>query len=94
MHLKNSFVYSIIEKKYYFNFTCCIQFFSGKSVIGQKTELQKTFDKLREDQKKKELEEERLQKKSALERKLEEQANKLKQVCIVSLSKRSFYMNY
>lgn len=51
----------------------------GKSVIGQKTELQKTFEKLREDQKKKELEEEKVQKKSALERKLEEQANKLKQ---------------
>lgn len=51
----------------------------GKSVIGQKTELHKAFDKLREDQKKKELEEEKLQKKTALERKLEEQANKLKQ---------------
>ncbi|GFV10725.1 uncharacterized protein TNCV_1755631 [Trichonephila clavipes] len=51
----------------------------GKSVIGQKTELHKAFDKLREDQKKKELEEEKLQKKTALEKKLEEQANKLKQ---------------
>ncbi|KAG8183076.1 hypothetical protein JTE90_010899 [Oedothorax gibbosus] len=50
----------------------------GKSVIGQKTELHKAFDKFREDQKKKELEEEKVQKKSALERKLEEQANKLK----------------
>ncbi|XP_035206302.1 protein FAM107B-like isoform X4 [Stegodyphus dumicola] len=51
----------------------------GKSVIGQKTELHKAFDKFRDDQKKKELEEEKLQKKSALEKKLEEQANKLKQ---------------
>ncbi|XP_042901581.1 protein FAM107B isoform X2 [Parasteatoda tepidariorum] len=50
----------------------------GKSVIGQKTELHKAFDKFKEDQKKKELEEEKIQKKSALERKLEEQANKLK----------------
>ncbi|GIY01713.1 uncharacterized protein CEXT_333261, partial [Caerostris extrusa] len=60
----------------------CQEYFwlvNGKSVIGQKTELHKAFDKLREDQKKKELEEEKLQKKSALEKKLEEQANKLKQ---------------
>lgn len=63
--------------------TYSVQFSSGKSVIGQKTELQKTFDKIRDDHKKKELEEERLQKKSALEKKLEEQANKLKQVCII-----------
>lgn len=60
-------------------------------MIGQKTELQKTFDKLREDQKKKELEEERIQKKSALERKLEEQANKLKQVCSFKLSKLIYF---
>ncbi|XP_054709896.1 protein FAM107B-like isoform X2 [Uloborus diversus] len=51
----------------------------GKSVIGQKTELHKAFDKFREDQKKKELEEEKIQKKTAFEKKLEEQANKLKQ---------------
>lgn len=64
-------------------------FFRGKSVIGQKTELQKTFDKLREDQKKKELEEERIQKKTALEKKLEEQANKLKQVIPLNLSAKA-----
>lgn len=51
----------------------------GKSVLGQKSELQKAMDKFREDQKKKELEEERLKKRSVLEKKLEEQANKLKQ---------------
>lgn len=51
----------------------------GKSVIGQKTELQKAMEKFRDEQKKKELEEQKINKKTAFEKKLEEQANKLKQ---------------
>lgn len=51
----------------------------GKNVLGQKSELQKVMDKFREDQKKKELEEEKLKARSAFEMRLEEQANKLKQ---------------
>ncbi|CAN7984958.1 unnamed protein product, partial [Ixodes hexagonus] len=52
----------------------------GKNVLGQKTELQKAMEKMKEEQKRKELEEERQRGRTALEKRLEEQANKLKLV--------------
>lgn len=51
---------------------------TGKNVLGQKTELQKVMEKMKDEQKKKELEEERHRGRTALEKRLEEQANKLK----------------
>ncbi|KAH9381038.1 hypothetical protein HPB48_008252 [Haemaphysalis longicornis] len=50
----------------------------GKSVLGQKTELQKAMEKMKDEQRRKELEEERIKGRTALEKRLEEQANKLK----------------
>lgn len=50
----------------------------GKSVLGQKTELQKAMEKMKEEQRRKELEEEKIKGRTALEKRLEEQANKLK----------------
>ncbi|XP_075552581.1 uncharacterized protein LOC142585591 isoform X2 [Dermacentor variabilis] len=50
----------------------------GKSVLGQKSELQKAMEKMKEEQRRKELEEERVKGRTALEKRLEEQANKLK----------------
>lgn len=50
----------------------------GRNVLGQKSELQKALEKVKDDQKKKELEEERQTKRSALEKRLEEQANKIR----------------
>uniref|UniRef100_A0A1E1WZK1 Uncharacterized protein n=1 Tax=Amblyomma aureolatum TaxID=187763 RepID=A0A1E1WZK1_9ACAR len=50
----------------------------GKSVLGQKTELQKAMEKMKEEQRRKELDEEKTKGRTALEKRLEEQANKLK----------------
>ncbi|XP_064473965.1 uncharacterized protein LOC135388370 isoform X2 [Ornithodoros turicata] len=50
----------------------------GKNVLGQKSELQKAMEKVKDDQKRKELEGERQNKRTALEKRLEEQANKLR----------------
>ncbi|KAH7947773.1 hypothetical protein HPB52_015748 [Rhipicephalus sanguineus] len=50
----------------------------GKSVLGQKSELQKAMEKMKDEQRRKELEEERVKGRTALEKRLEEQANKLK----------------
>lgn len=50
----------------------------GKNVLGQKTELQKVMEKMKDEQKRKELEEEKQRGRTALEKRLEEQANKLK----------------
>ncbi|CAN8018918.1 hypothetical protein HPB47_009919 [Ixodes persulcatus] len=50
----------------------------GKNVLGQKTELQKVMEKMKDEHKRKELEEERQRGRTALEKRLEEQANKLK----------------
>jgi len=52
----------------------------GKNVLGQKSELKKVMDKFQEEQKKKELEVEKLNNRTSLEKKLEEQALKLKMV--------------
>lgn len=49
----------------------------GKNVLNQKSELRKAMDKFQEDQKKKELEQEQFNKRTSLEKKLEEQASKL-----------------
>ncbi|KAG1683165.1 Protein FAM107B [Nymphon striatum] len=53
----------------------------GKDVLNKKSELQKVMDKFTDDQKKKEKEQERISKRNSLEKRLEEQANKIKQVC-------------
>ncbi|XP_075751380.1 uncharacterized protein LOC119174680 isoform X2 [Rhipicephalus microplus] len=50
----------------------------GKSVLGQKSELQRAMEKMKDEQRRKELEEERVKGRTALEKRLEEQANKLK----------------
>lgn len=50
----------------------------GKSVIGQKSELQKAMEKFRDEHKKKELEGEKLNKRSSFEKRLDEQASKIK----------------
>jgi hypothetical protein len=50
----------------------------GKKVLGQKSELKKVMDKFQDEQKKKELETERLNKRTSLQMKLEERANRLK----------------
>lgn len=56
--------------------------FSGKNVLGQKSELKKVMDKFQDDQKKKELEMAKLSKRTSLEKRLEEQAQKLKMVIV------------
>ena len=51
---------------------------SGKSVLNQKSELKKVMEKRLDNQKKQEAEKERLDRRSSFERKLDEQASKLK----------------
>ncbi|XP_013777354.2 uncharacterized protein LOC106462028 [Limulus polyphemus] len=51
----------------------------GRSVLNQKTELQKALEKFKDEQKKREIEEEKHTKCTALEKKLEQQAIKIKQ---------------
>lgn len=53
-------------------------FGSGKNVLGQKSELKKAMEKRLDNQKKKQLEKERVDRRNSFERKLEEQANKLR----------------
>ncbi|XP_076341120.1 protein FAM107B-like isoform X1 [Tachypleus tridentatus] len=51
----------------------------GKNVLGQKSELQKVMEKVKDDQKKKEMDQLRINQCSPLEKRLEIQAVKLKQ---------------
>ncbi|XP_076333995.1 protein FAM107B-like isoform X2 [Tachypleus tridentatus] len=51
----------------------------GKNVLNQKTELQKVLEKFKDEQKKKNTEVEKQNNRTALEKKLEQQANKIKE---------------
>ncbi|XP_013779811.1 protein FAM107A-like [Limulus polyphemus] len=51
----------------------------GKNVLGQKSELQKAMEKVKDDQKKKEMDQLCINKRSSLEKRLEAQADKLQQ---------------
>ncbi|XP_013772038.2 protein FAM107B-like [Limulus polyphemus] len=51
----------------------------GKNVLNQKTELQKVLEKFKDEQKKKNIEEEKQNKRTALEKKLEQQASRIKE---------------
>ena len=62
---------------------------SGVDVLHQKSELSKKLEQRRDDMKKKELEEHQRSKRSSLEVRLEQQANKLKPVGICE----HFYYN-
>jgi hypothetical protein len=53
---------------------------SGKNVLNQKSELQRALDKHKEHQVKKELEHQKQESKSALERVIEERAKRLETV--------------
>jgi hypothetical protein len=59
--------------------------FRGKTVLNQKSELQKAMQKHRETQSRKEMEQERMSSRSALEITLEQRARRLEEVQIISL---------
>ncbi|CAM1324211.1 Uncharacterised protein g8598 [Pycnogonum litorale] len=51
----------------------------GKNVLGQKSELKKVMEKFHDDLKKKEIDQERIANRSSFEKRLDEQAKKLKE---------------